>query len=32
MFKKNIFAKLEDVSKLDIDPRQRTDDVEVLWK
>jgi len=32
MFKKNLFTKVEDVYKLDILPRERTDDVLVGWK
>ncbi len=32
MFKKGIFVKGKAIEKLDIEPRQRTDDVEVRWK
>ncbi len=32
MFKKGIFIKPQDIDKLDIKPKQRTDDVGVEWK
>jgi N6-L-threonylcarbamoyladenine synthase/protein kinase Bud32 len=32
MWKKNLFTKPEDLDSIDIDPRQRTDDVEVRWR
>ncbi|HJX50489.1 MAG TPA: hypothetical protein VJ438_03435 [Candidatus Nanoarchaeia archaeon] len=32
MFKKDIFVKGKDIDKLDINPRERTDDVGVKWK
>jgi N6-L-threonylcarbamoyladenine synthase len=32
MFNARIFVKPEDLDKLDIDPRERTDDIEVTWK
>jgi len=32
MFKKGIFVKDREIEKLDMEPRQRTDDVEVKWK
>jgi len=32
MFNKGIFVKGKDIEKLDINPRERTDDVEVRWK
>jgi tRNA A37 threonylcarbamoyltransferase TsaD len=32
MFKKGIFVKPEDAGKLDILPRERTDEVSVSWK
>jgi N6-L-threonylcarbamoyladenine synthase len=32
MFKKNLFIKPEKFNELDIDPRQRTDEVNVTWK
>jgi hypothetical protein len=32
LFKKKLFTKLEDVEKLDINPRERTDDIAVNWK
>jgi N6-L-threonylcarbamoyladenine synthase len=32
MFNAGIYTKLEDVVKLDINPRERTDEVEVKWK
>ncbi len=32
MFKKGILTKPQDIDKIDIDPRQRTDDVVVEWK
>ena len=32
MFKKGIFYNFDELDKIDIQPRQRTDDVEVSWK
>lgn len=32
LFKKKLFTKAEDVARIDINPRERTDDVEVRWK
>lgn len=32
MFKKGIFYKVEDLDKVDFDPKERTDMVEVKWK
>jgi hypothetical protein len=32
MFKKGIFTPTEKVSELDINPRERTDDIKVSWK
>ncbi|MEN9626321.1 MAG: hypothetical protein RL557_649 [archaeon] len=32
MFRAGIFVMLKDFSKIDIDPRERTDDVEVKWR
>ncbi|MDO8516723.1 MAG: KEOPS complex N(6)-L-threonylcarbamoyladenine synthase Kae1 [Nanoarchaeota archaeon] len=32
MFKKGIFTQAKDIDKIDIAPRQRTDDIKVLWK
>jgi len=32
MFEHGIYIKPEEIDKLDIKPRQRTDDVEVSWK
>jgi len=32
MFEKGIFVKVEDVEEVDIDPRERTDMVDVVWK
>lgn len=32
MLKKNIKIEKKDFSELDIKPRQRTDDIEVMWK
>ena len=32
MFKKGIFTPVEKVHELDINPRERTDQVEVKWK
>lgn len=32
MFKKDIFVKGKDVDKLDIKPKERTDEVEVIWR
>jgi N6-L-threonylcarbamoyladenine synthase len=32
LYKKGIIVKLKDIDKIDINPRQRTDDVEVDWK
>jgi tRNA A37 threonylcarbamoyltransferase TsaD len=32
MFKSGIFFEKKDFDKVDIKPRERTDDVEVLWK
>jgi N6-L-threonylcarbamoyladenine synthase len=32
MFKAGIFTKKEDVAGIDIDPRERTDDIKVSWK
>ena len=32
LFKNGNFIKVKDIDKLDIKPRQRTDDVEVVWR
>ena len=32
MFKAGIFVKFKDIDNLDINPRERTDDVDVSWK
>ena len=32
MFNAGIYTKIEDVHKLDINPRERTDDIDVKWK
>jgi tRNA A37 threonylcarbamoyltransferase TsaD len=32
MFNAGIFVKPEDLEKLDINPRERTDQVEVVWR
>lgn len=32
MFKKGIFVEKKDIEKLDIDPKERTDDIDVTWK
>ena len=32
MFNKNIKVECKDLENLDINPKERTDDVEVLWK
>ena len=31
MFEKGIMVKGKDIEKVDINPRERTDDVKVLW-
>ena len=32
MFEKGIFVEGKDIEKIDINPKERTDDVKVLWK
>ena len=32
MFKHNVFIPLEEIDSLDINPRQRTDEVNVSWR
>ena len=32
MFEKNLFVEGKNIEKVDINPKERTDDVEVLWK
>jgi N6-L-threonylcarbamoyladenine synthase len=32
MFKKGIFKEGKDIDKIDIDPKERTDDVDIKWK
>ena len=32
MWKAGIFTKVKDIENLDINPRERTDDVDVRWR
>ena len=32
IFRKGIFVEAEDVDEVDVDPRERTDMVDVVWK